>query len=307
MYKTILILIVLTLSLSSCYTQFSTGASSSPYLPAGGYNYDNNADNESTDYYEGQYEPTNETEINYYYYGNPWYSDYYFYPRWGYYTGWYSPFYTPGFICYPAYTDYYYDGGYFTPIERTPRPFDKGRENRNIPKKKRTHRPSRNTGINNNNLVFTDLSSGSVIAVKSGRSGKKQNISSTRNPGNGGHVIAVLPTSRHQNQPGSKRPPKTTRRHKKRIYYTPGRSASKSTAKRGVGGSTKGSRTANSSSRKYYSSPVRGGNSSAFIGSHLSSSSSSRRSSSSSVSHSSLSSGSRNSSIKVVSRSRRRR
>jgi len=312
MYKTFLILISLTLSLTSCYTQFSAGNTSKPYIPdVQQYNYDDETDYESSDYYEGQYEPTNETEYNVYY-GSPWYSDYYYYPSWGFYTGWYSPYYSPGFICYPAYPDYCWnDGGYYTPIERTPRSFNKGRANRDIPKKKRK---PRHYSVGNktlgNETTFTDLSSGNVIAVISGHSGNTQDISSSSNSGNKGHVIAAVSSKGHQNRPKSKTVSTATKRSKKRIYYTPGRSTSKSTARRGVGSASKSSGKRRSGSHSSYSSAVRsGGSASSHLSSRSGSSSSVRRSSSSSVSRSSSSSSSRASSSasKVSSRSRRHR
>ncbi len=313
MYKTFLILISLTLSLTSCYTQFSAGNTSKPYIPdVQQYNYDDETDYESSDYYEGQYEPMNETEYNVYYYGSPWYGSYYNYPSWGFYTGWYSPYYSPGFICYPAYPDYCWnDGGYYTPIERTPRPFNKGRANRNIPKKQRTPRPSRGNKTPDNGTAFADLSSGNVVAVTTGHSGNTQDISSSSNSGNKGHVIAVTPSNGHQNRPKSKTVSTATKRSKKRrISYTPRRSTSKSTAKRYVGSTSKSSGRSHSASRSNYSPAVRSGNNaSSYLSSRSGSSSSVHRSSSSSVSRSSSSSSSRSSSStsKVSSRSRRHR
>ncbi len=317
MYKTFLILTALTLSLTSCYTQFSAGGSSTPYIPdVQKYNY--NADNydeaygseySDSDYYDGQYEPTNETEYNIYYYGSPWYSDYYYYPSWGFYTGWYSPYYSPGFICYPAYPNYCWnDGGYYTPIERTPRPFNKGRENRELPKKKRTPRPPRGGNTSDYTPQFTDLSSGNIVAVKSGNSGSTKDISSSRPNRNKGHVIAALPSDGRRNLPKSKRVNAAAKRSKKRpIHYTPRRNTSKSTARRTISSPSKSSGNRDSSSHKSYSPGVRsGGNSSSYIGSRSGSSSSVHRSSS--VRRSSSSSSRSNSSAsKLSSRPRRRR
>jgi hypothetical protein len=230
MYKSLLIIISLTLSLTSCYTQFSVANSSSPYIAD--VQYDNEEDiSASADYYDGYYEyDENDTEYNINnYYGSSWYGNY---PYYGYYTGWYAPhghggLYS-GYIYYPSYPIPYYGGNDYASgaVDRNSRSYNKGRSSRAVHTRKRTPRSSSSTVAPSNTAAISGVSSGNVSSTSRGKRKTESLLSKGQS---GGGSVAISSNSSHKSKSDNRTIASTSKRSKKRgIRFTPQSSKKKS-------------------------------------------------------------------------------